>query len=582
MTLRVFAAIAVLLAEGLPADAALAQSMPAALTPAASALAQTPRQELNPAQTLPAPAAKSRRTEDLLGPPEAGPCPLAASTLTFTLTAVDFSGAPQAALRELEASYSADVGREIGLAEVCGIRDRANHLLFRRGVLAKVEVPEQRIANGRLQLRVIEAHVTSVQVHGDAGPAQEQVEAFLDKLRGMRPFDIRKAQRYLLLASDVPGVRVSAALRAAAEGSGAVDLMVFVSRKPVDAVANLQNFGSNALGPGGGVARVDFNGFTRYGERTSLVVFSTLDNPEQRVYEVLNEARLGGEGFAVRDSLSYATSAPGGELAALELRGRSLVAELGLNYPLIRERTRNLNLGAGFDLIDQRTAFAQGGLLNEDHLRVFFAHADSEQRWQGDGGVVPGGVLGAELELRRGADGLGASVPGQSDLSRIGGRPNGFVVRGGAHLDLFLVDKLSGHLAFSGQYSPTPLLAYEQFAVGNLTVGRGYAPSSLTGDEGVGGSFEARLGPFGPPANWKFRAGWTVSAVTFYDVAAVFSRESGGVDRTVHSAGGGLSLQLTPRGKLDIIYARPFDKTSEFSVAPPSPRLLVSLTTSFI
>ncbi len=582
MTLRALVATAVLLAVGLQAGAALAQTTPAALGPASGILAQTPRQALNPAQATPAPTTKSRRDEDLLGPPDAGPCPLAASKLSFTLQAVEFSGASKAASANLEASYSGDVGREIGLAEVCRIRDRANRLLFRRGFLARVEVPEQRISSGNLRLRVIDAHVVSVQVHGDAGPAQEQVEVFLNKLRGMRPFEIRKAQRYLLLASDVPGIRVTAALRPAAEGSGAVDLVVFVSRKPIDAVANLQNYGSYALGPGGAVARVDFNGFTRFGERTSLVAYSTLDNPEQRVYEILSEARVGGEGLTVRGSVSYGASAPGGELAPLELQGRSLVAEAGLNYPLIRERTRNLNLGVGFDLIDQRTAFAQGGLLNEDHLRVFFAHGDAEQRWQGDGGFLPAGALGADLDLRRGANGLGASYPGEADLSRIGGRPNGFVVRGDTHLDLFVADKLSGHFVFSGQYSPTPLLAYEQFAVGNLTVGRGYDPSSLTGDEGVGGSFEARMGPYGPPGSWKFPAGLNVSAFTFYDVAAVFSQASGGVNRTVRSAGGGLSFQLTARAKLDLTYAHPFDKASDFAAAPPSPRLLISLTTSFI
>jgi hemolysin activation/secretion protein len=491
---------------------------------------------------------------------------------------VEFAGAETSSLRDLDGSYSDQIGREIGLAEVCGIRDRANRLLFHRGILARVEVPEQRIENGHLQLRVIEAHVVSVQVHGDAGPAQEQVEIFLNKLRGMRPFEIRKAQRYLLLASDVPGVRVSAALRPAAEGSGAVDLVVFVSRKPVDAIVNLQNFGSYALGPGGGVARMDFNGFTRFGERTSMIAYSTLDNPEQRVYEILSEARLGGEGLTVHGSVSYGASAPGGELAALGLQGRSLVGEVGVTLPLIRTRTRNLNLGAGFDLIDQRTAFSEGGLLSEDHLRVFFVHADAEQVWAGGYGGLPGGVLGADMDVRRGIDGIGSSFPGEANLSRIGGRPDGLVVRGDAHLDMGLTDKLSGRLAFSGQYSPTTLLAYEQFAVGNLTIGRGYDPSSLTGDEGVDGSFEARFGPYLPPAAWKFPAGMALTAFSFYDVAAVFSRSSGGADRTVHSAGGGLNLQLTPRAKLDITYAHPFDKTSDLLPVPPSPRLLLSLT----
>jgi hemolysin activation/secretion protein len=574
---------ALLWAFGLQAMPAVAQVTPAAGPAAGAAVQARPsREQLNPAESAPSPSTRPRASEDLLAPPPAGPCPLASSSLKFTLTSVEFTGAFKVRQQDLKASYARDIGREVDLSQVCRIRDRANILLFRKRILARVEVPPQRIEGGRLQLTVLEAHVVSVQVHGDAGPAQEQIEVFLDKLRGMRPFDIRKAQRYLLLASDVPGVRVSAALRPAAQGSGAVDLIVFVSRKPIDAVANLQNFGSYALGPGGGVARVDFNGFTRFGERTSLVVYSTLDNPEQRVYEILSEARIGGEGLTAHGSASYGISAPGGDLAPLQLRGRSLVLDGGLTYPLIRTRTRNLNLGVGFDLVDQTTDFAQGGLLSEDHLRVFFLHGDGEQRWQSGGALLPAGALGGEVDVRRGVDGLGSSTPGEANLSRIGGRPDGLVVRGRAYLNLAVTHSLSARAVLSGQYSPTPLLAYEQFAVGNLTVGRGYDPSSLTGDRGAAGSFELHAGPFGPPTAWKWPANLNVSAFTFYDVAAIFSRETGGTDRTVHSAGVGLDLQLTSRAKLDVTYAYPFDKTSDFSPAPPAPRLLLSLTTTFI
>ncbi len=96
---------------------------------------------------------------------------------------------------------------------ICRIRDRAARIIFDNGVLARVEIPEQRIAGGALVLEVIEAQVVNVRVRGDVGPAQAAVERYAEKLRGMKPFDMAKAQRYLLLASDVPGLRVRAAVR---------------------------------------------------------------------------------------------------------------------------------------------------------------------------------------------------------------------------------------------------------------------------------------------------------------------------------------------------------------------------------
>jgi len=572
----------VILAIASTAPNALAQTAPTPGSTPTGVVALTPREELNPAQTVPSGNGRSGGDGDLFGSPEPGPCPLSQSHLKFTLRSVEFSGAFRVRLRDLRPAFAADLDQEIDLAELCRIRDRAGDILFRQGLLARVEVPEQRIEGGQLKLEVVEAHVVSVSVRGDAGPAQERVEIYMEKLRGMRPFDIRKAQRYLYLASDVPGVRVSAALRPDAEGSGAVDLVVTVSRKPVDALANVQNYGSRSLGPFGAVARTDFNGFTRYGERTSLVAYSTLENSEQQVLELLSEARLGGEGFTLRGSAAYGLSAPGGDLSPLKLNGRSLVLDAGGYYPVIRSRRRNLNVGMGFDLIDQKTTLGQGGILSEDHLRVLFAHVDAEQQWRANGAFLPAGAFGGDLDVRQGLNGIGASALDAKNLSRIGGRSDSSVFRGDLHLDLALASKLTGRTIISGQYSATPLLAYEQFAVGNLTIGRGYDPSSLTGDSGFGGAFELRAGPFSGPAKWKLPSGTSVTAFTFYDVAAVYGREAGFVDRTVHSAGGGLSFQLGSRAKLDIAYAHPFDRVSSFAAHPPAARMLISLTSNIL
>ena len=539
------------------------------------------RQQLNPARNLAQPSAAQDAGDDLLARPEPGPCPLANANLRFTLTSVTFQGAEGMRLPDLRGASSSEIGRDIDLADVCRIRDRASEMLFRRGVLARVEVPQQTIQNGRLQLRVIAAYVVSVQVRGDAGPAQEQVEAYVDKLRGMRPFDIRKAQRYVLLASDLPGVRVSAALRRAVGDPGAVDLIVSVSRKPVDALANVQNTGSDSIGPWTGVARVDFNGFTRFGERNTLITDATLGNDGQQVIQLLSEGRVGGEGLTLRGSASYAITRPGGDLAPLGLYSRSLVVDAAFSYPVLRTRRLNLNVGGGLDVVDQLTDISQNQLLSADHLRVLFLHADFDQQWRAGGGR-PGVELGADLDVRHGLTGLGASTADGAPVSRIGGQADALVVRGDAHADLALLQKLAARLSVSGQYADRPLLAYEQFAVGNLTIGRGYDPAALTGDQGVGGSVELHAGPFNGPARWALPAGVNASALTFYDVAAVFSREASGVQRTVHSVGGGVSFELTPRVHLDVTYAHPFDKPLAFSPSVPSPRLLVNLTVNLL
>ncbi len=148
---------------------------------------------------------------------------------------------------------------------VCDIRDRAAALYLRRGVLASVVIPEQKIADGRLTLTVVEARIASVNYHGDAGPAQKQVARFLDHLRGMAPFDLDVAQRYLLLASDVPGVRIQSALRPSPAGDGALDLDVAIARDAVDGSVVAQNYGSKTVGRDLTLARLDLQQLHRAG-----------------------------------------------------------------------------------------------------------------------------------------------------------------------------------------------------------------------------------------------------------------------------------------------------------------------------
>src|SRR5204862_1216006 len=127
----------------------------------------------------------------------------------------------------------------------------------------------------------------------------------------------------LALAGDVPGVSIAPLLRASPAGHGAVDLEVTVTRDPVQAFGLVQNTGAESLGRWSALARVDFNSFTANGERTSLVVLRTIGG-EQQVVQLLEEARLGSEGLVGRLSVASGTSRPGGELASLDLEGRSL------------------------------------------------------------------------------------------------------------------------------------------------------------------------------------------------------------------------------------------------------------------
>lgn len=554
-----------------PAAAALGFAFWGTAAPAQTPPSALPsREELNPAARAP----RVRLSQvDLFSAPTAGPCPLAESTLTFQLNSVVFTGASAEYLPALERRFARERGRTISVAEVCSLRDEASRALFSQGLLARVEIPPQSLEGGTLTLEVIEAKIVNVRVRGDVGPGQDAVERYLSKLRNLAPFDLDVAQRYLLLASDVPGMRVRGAIRpsTSSEDRGAVDLDVTVTRDPYGAVANVQNFGSEAIGRWGGLVRGDLNSFTPLGEQSSLTLYSTLEGDEQQVIQFVETARLGGEGLTGRLSLVYGVTKPGEALEVLDLESDAFVAEAELAYPVIRSRRRNLNVAAGFSFVDQETEIGGLGTLADDKLRVAYLRTDGDA--QLSAAAIPVAVQGA-VELRQGLSGFGASEAGDPLLSRFDGEPDAFVLRVRGSAEALLAEKFSVRAIVQAQHADSPLLSYEQLPIGNLTIGRGYDPASISGDKGIAAAFEARFGPFRPTPSIP------VQAYAFYDVAHVEALGLGALEADVASVGGGIRMNLTPRLNLDVAYAHPLDEPFT-GFGEPDDRLLVSLTANF-
>ena len=256
------------------------------------------RQELNPAarsERLSAPQA------DLFSNPGEGPCPLAENPAALSVTSVTLNGLESVSADELRPAYSAFLNKPGGDAsDLCRIRDAVADALFARGLLARVEIPAQTIDGGAVTLEVIEARIVNVSLRGDAGPAAPALEKYAAKLRGMKPFDIERVQRYILLASDVPGLKVRASVRPSSSGGrGAVDLDLNVERDEEELIVNVQNLQGKATGRWGALGRYDLNARTRYGERLTLVGYRTVFHNEQWVAQALSEARLGGDGWVV-------------------------------------------------------------------------------------------------------------------------------------------------------------------------------------------------------------------------------------------------------------------------------------------
>lgn len=525
---------------------------------------------------------------------ERAPCALADAQfadIRFTPESVlfdDLRGLDPDALRP---AYEPFLGREQPVAVLCEIRDRAAAILREAGYVSAVQVPVQRIEDGRVRFQVLMARLVALRVRGDAGHAERTIARYLEHLAGREVFNRREAERYLLLAGDLPGYNVRLALRPAGGAPGEVVGEVTVVRIPGLADATIQNFGSRELGRWGALLRGQLYGITGLGDRTTLALFATPDFEEQRTVQLGHDFRLGGEGFALSGQLTYAWAEPDLGEPAVEIDARTLLATAEASYPFVRRQSHSLRGAVGLDLIDQEVDF-NGLALSRERLRVAFARLDVEVQRIGDvvryTAAEPRWRAAASIQLRRGlgilgaSDGCGPVLAGcaSADIvppSRLEGDPTATVIRGEAIGEVRPAPEVTFALGVAGQHSSRPLFAFEEFSAGNYTIGRGYDPGTLLGDSGFGFQAELRVG-----RTWPRREnGRAVQGYLFYDRAWVWNEDRLAIAPTrdrLSSIGGGVRAALGDRARLDLAIAFPLERAG-FQAERPDPRLLVSLTT---
>lgn len=516
---------------------------------------------------------------------ERSPCALADpdyADVTVNVANVIFNNLKGASPAELEPAWRPFAGAPQPVAVLCEIRDAAATILRNKGYLAAVVVPTQRIEDGQVRMEVLYARITALRARGETRGAESKLEQYLSNLTDDEIFNRFEAERYLLLARDVPGYNVQLTLRPAGGTPGELIGEVTVLRRPYALEFTLQNYAASATGPWGGQLRFQAFGLTGMGDATTLSYYSTADFEEQHIAQAAHEFRPGGEGLVIAARVTHAWTKPdigpvggGGSLDA-----KTLYASLEARYPLKRAVAESWWLGGGFDFIDQDVDFLIP--LTEDKLRILWARlrydgVDTTRR-------QPAWRAEAALEFRKGLDIFGASdpcigaacAPGQLPISRLDGNPSAAAVRFDGQVTFLLNKALAIAVQPRAQYAFDPLLAFEEFTTGNYTVGRGYDPGVLIGDDGVGVGLEL-LGPRIPIGE---RGDFRFQPYAFGDMAHVWNKNTPGSE-SLYSAGLGGRGQWGDRFSIDTTLAVPLKRTGLLNERGDV-RLLVTLTSRIL
>jgi hemolysin activation/secretion protein len=525
---------------------------------------------------------------------ERSPCALADpayANIKLTLTRAEFNNLGPVPAGDLDGFWKPLAGRQVPVSALCEIRDAAATHLRRLGYLAAIQVPAQRIEGGVVRFEVLYARLTAVRLRGDAGPNEGQVARYVKKLATGQPFNRIAAERYLLLARDLPGMDVRLALKPAGGAAGDMVGEVSVRRRAVAADLVLSNLAPSQTGAWGGQLRLQAHGLTGLGDHTFVSVYSTSDFDEQLVLQAGHDFAIGGEGLRLGGRVTQAWTRPDLGAAVPPVDAETFFANIEASYPFKRSQAATLVGRAGFDYVNQQVEF-NAAPLSRDRLRVAYARLDGE--WQDMRGRGPGGTtawrFGASLELRQGLDVFGASPDcfanpaacagaGVVPPSLILGSPTATVLRFTGLAELRLAKSITFAVQPRGQIASGALFGFERFALGNYTVGRGYDPGVLTGDDGAALNAELRHDPITLSEDWKLAA----QPYVFVDAGWAWSRALGaGVANPVSlvSAGAGGRLVISDRARLDVGGAVALKDAGPTRAGDV--RLLVTLTTRLL
>jgi hemolysin activation/secretion protein len=421
--------------------------------------------------------------------------PPGAAETKLVIRQVRIVGATVYTAAQLAELYADLIGKPVTLQDVYDLAQRITAKYGAEGyVLSRAIVPVQELdPNGAVvNIQVVEGYIETVEWPPQLSAYRDFFSYYASRITAERPANIRTIERYLLLASDLPGLKFKNSIKPHPSKVGAAILVVEVTQKPIDFFGRHDNRGTHARGPLEYLTSTSFNNLFGGHEALTLTAAGAFPTRELQYYAANYRQVLTGEGLTYFATASYGFGRPGTEeLTFFDYRTRSFYAETGLFYPVIRARERNLNVSGLWFWSNDRGIFLD--LLDEppsthDRMRGM------RVRVEADSADAIGGINQLFFVFSQGVRGLGATQNGQDLASRLNGRVDfsKMELTLSRLRPLPLLPGLSGLVAIYGQYAMTPLLVSELCGYGGRLFGRGFDPSQFVSDSCLEMLYELR------------------------------------------------------------------------------------------
>lgn len=448
----------------------------AALPPDAGAILDTvkePKAALKPAPEIALPEAPKPVLK-----PQSG--------FKVNVTQFKLSGVTVYSEAELLALVADQVGKELDFDGLNQVADKIAVYYRKNGYfLAQAYLPKQQIANGVVEITVLEGRVGQVKLNVKEGTRLRESRA-QDILSGIQPGDLineKSLERSLLLLNDTPGAIVKSSLEPGAK-VGTADTVVNLSDdgRLVSGSVDLDNWGSRFTGANRLGATMNLNNLTGFGDLLSVraQTSDSSGSPMGRLSYVVPVGSSGTKVGLIYSKLNYALSK---DFAPLQAHGTASVASAYALHPFVRSRNVNVFALAGLD--EKKLQDRADSTLYQDDKKLSMYKLGLSGDFRDD--VFGGSLNSFAVTASGGTVNINVASVLALDQSVNGHKTAGNFSKLNYEFQRVqaLVENTSLFVALSGQTASKNLVSAEKFSLGGPTGVRAYPVGEAAADEGT-------------------------------------------------------------------------------------------------
>jgi hemolysin activation/secretion protein len=457
-----------LVAIGLTAMTALVHAQ------GAGVLQQELQKQVPKLQPLPTPSASKAPAK----PQEAKP-----SDVKVTIKGFRIDGNKTLSEELIKESLKPWLGQTVAFQDLQKAADVVAALYQTQGKLAQVSVPPQKITDGIIILKVLEAKLGAVHIDMPNGPSrftEDRARRYVtDANRLSEIVQTQNIERSIYILNETPGIAVSTQLEPG-KNEGDVDLRVSLAdTKAVRGKLEANNYGSRSTGVGQRIVNIIFDNPGSFGDQLSA---SNVKSSGSDYSVVSYSVPLSSNGLRASVTGSYLDFENVGEFAFPKNTaagfGRAKTVGANLSYPLLRSPAANANFSAGADRKMYINKLASTGAATSDYRidnMILTLSGNQFDAWKG-GGVNSGSVTLTKGHLIAGSQTPthGANTPSTFTKINLSGSRNQQIVP----------DKTVLTVSVSGQMASVDLDSAEKFYLGGPNGIRAYPGSQGGGSQG--------------------------------------------------------------------------------------------------